>query len=77
MEYADPGVDGPTWAAYGAHRDPTLRDGSDRLQRGASQAPPVARGSLPKADGRPRPSGTPARDDTSVQRATGEVRNPL
>jgi RNA-directed DNA polymerase len=37
---AAPGVDGPTWAAYGAPRAPPLRDGADRLQRGAYPASP-------------------------------------
>jgi hypothetical protein len=56
---AAPGVDGQTWAAYGEPLDTKLRQLSDRLQRGAYQAPPVARVSRPKADGRQRPIGTP------------------
>jgi retron-type reverse transcriptase len=40
---AAPGVDGQTWAAYGEQLDTNLRKLSDRLQRGAYQAPPVER----------------------------------
>jgi len=32
---AAPGVEGPTWAAYGEHLDTNLRDVSDRRTRGA------------------------------------------
>jgi retron-type reverse transcriptase len=56
---AAPGVDGQTWAAYGEPRATNLRDLSDRLKRGASQAPPVERVSIPKAAGRQRPIGKP------------------
>ena len=56
---AAPGVDGQTWAAYGAQRETTLRELSDRLKWGASQAPPVERVSMPKAAGRQRPIGKP------------------
>ena len=47
---AAPGVDGQTWATYGEQLDTHLRGLSDRLQRGASQAPPVERVSIPQAD---------------------------
>jgi RNA-directed DNA polymerase len=72
---AAPGGDGQTWAAYGEPLDTKLRKLSDRLQRGASQAPPVARVSRPKADGRQRPIGTPTLEDNIVQRATVEGLN--
>ena len=53
------------------------RELSDRLKRGASQAPPVARVDIPKADGRQRPIGTPTLEDKIVQRATVEVLNAI
>jgi RNA-directed DNA polymerase len=74
---AAPGVDGQTGAAYGEPRDTTLRDVSDRLKRGAYQAPPVERVSMPKADGRQRPMGKPTLDEKIVQRAPGEVLNTI
>jgi retron-type reverse transcriptase len=72
---AAPGVDGQTWATYGEQLETNLRRLSDRLQRGAYQAPPVERVSIPKADGRPRPIGKPTLEDKIVQRATVEVLN--
>jgi RNA-directed DNA polymerase len=72
---AAPGVDGQTWAAYGEQLDTNLRELSDRLQRGAYQAPPVERVYIPKADGRQRPIGKPTLEDKIVQRATVEVLN--
>ena len=75
--HAAPGVDGQTWAAYGAQRETNLREWSDRLKRGAYQAPPVARVSMPKAAGRQRPIGQPTLEDNIVQRATVEVRNAI
>ena len=74
---AAPGVDGQTWAAYGEHLEANLRDLSDRLKRGAYQAPPVERVYIPKADGRQRPIGTPTLEDKIVQRATVEVLNAI
>ena len=74
---AAPGVDGQTWAAYGEHLDTNLRELSDRLKRGAYQAPPVERVSIPKADGRQRPIGKPTLEDKIVQRATVEVLNAI
>lgn len=72
---AAPGGDGQTWAAYGEQLDTRLRELSDRLQRGAYQAPPVARVYIPQADGRQRPLGKPTLEDKIVQRATVEVLN--
>jgi RNA-directed DNA polymerase len=74
---AAPGVEGQTWAAYGEQLDPNLRELSDRLKRGAYQAPPVERVCIPKADGRQRPIGTPTLEDKIVQRATVEVLNAI
>jgi hypothetical protein len=72
---AAPGVDGQTGAAYGAQLEPTLRDLSDRLTRGAYHAPPVERVYIPRADGRQRPIGQPTLADNIVQRATVEGLN--
>ena len=74
---AAPGVDGQTWAAYGEQLETNLRDLSGRLKRGAYQAPPVERVSIPKADGRQRPIGKPTLEDKIVQRATVEVLNAI
>jgi RNA-directed DNA polymerase len=74
---AAPGVDGQTWAAYGEQLEPNLRELSDRLKRGAYQAPPVERVYIPKADGRQRPIGKPTLEDKIVQRATVEVLNAI
>jgi retron-type reverse transcriptase len=74
---AAPGGDGQPGAAYGAHLDPNLRERSDRLQRGAYQAPPVERVDIPKADGRQRPIGQPTLEDNIVQRATVAGRNAI
>jgi retron-type reverse transcriptase len=74
---AAPGVDGQTGAAYGEQLDTTLRDVSDRLKRGAYQAPPVERVSMPKADGRQRPMGKPTLEEKIVQRAPVEVLNTI
>ena len=74
---AAPGGDGQTWATYGEHLETNLRGLSDRLKRGAYQAPPVARVSIPKADGRQRPIGKPTLEDNIVQRATVEVLNAI
>ena len=74
---AAPGGDGQTWAAYGEQLDTNLREVSDRVKRGAYQAPPVERVSIPKADGRQRPLGKPTLEDNIVQRATVEVLNAI
>lgn len=74
---AAPGVAGQAWAASGATLEANLWDLSDRLKRGASHARPVKRVSIPQPDGRQRPIGIPALEDTSVQRATGEVLNAI
>jgi RNA-directed DNA polymerase len=74
---AAPGIDGQTWAAYGEDLEANLRDLSDRLQRGADHALPVARVYILKPDGRQRPIGKPTREDKIVQRATVEVLNAI
>ena len=70
---AAPGMDGQTGADSGAPLATNLRDLTDRRARGAYQAPPVERVSIPKAEGRQRPMGQPTLEDTIVQRATVEV----
>jgi RNA-directed DNA polymerase len=74
---AAPGMDGQTWATYGEQRDTNLRERSDRRKRGAYQASPVERVSIPKAEGRQRPIGQPTREDNIVQRAPVEGRNAI
>jgi group II intron reverse transcriptase/maturase len=69
---AAPGGDGQTWAVYGEHLEANLRDLSERLTRGAYHARPGKRVSIPKPDGRQRPIGIPALEDTIVQRARVE-----
>ena len=71
---AAPGVDGETWRHYGEALEAHLQDLSARLKRGAYRAKPVRRVYIPKADGRQRPLGVTALEDTIVQRATvGEI----
>src|SRR5215468_2312799 len=74
---AAPGVDGQTWAAYGEQFDTNLRDVSDRLKRGAYQAPPVERVYIPKADGGHRPIGQRTLEDKLVERAKAELLNTI
>jgi RNA-directed DNA polymerase len=74
---ASPGVDGETWASYGANLEANLRDLSDRLKRGTDHASPVERVYIPKAAGRQRPIGIPTLEDKIVQRATVEVLNAI
>jgi RNA-directed DNA polymerase len=74
---ATAGMAGQTWATYGEQLDTNLRDLADRPKRGAYQAPPVERVSIPKADGRQRPIGKPTLEDKIVQRATVEVLNAI
>ena len=74
---ASPGVDGETWASYGANLEANLWDLSDRLKRGMYHASPVERVYIPKADGRQRPIGIPTLEDKIVQRATVEVLNAI
>jgi group II intron reverse transcriptase/maturase len=74
---AAPGVDGETWRHYGEELERNLQDLSERLKRGAYRAKPVRRVYIPKADGRQRPLGVPALEDTIVQRAAVEVMNAI
>lgn len=60
---AAPGVDGPTWAAYGEQLASNVRDLADRRTRGAAQAPPVEKGVAQVHSGQPSPGlmAVPAR----------------
>lgn len=70
---ASAGMDGETWHHYGERLEDNLRELSERLQRGAYRAKPVARVYIPKSDGRQRPIGIPVLEDKIVQRAAAEV----
>jgi RNA-directed DNA polymerase len=71
------GVDGQTWASYGANLEANLLDLSDRLGRGGYRPQPVKRVYIDKADGSKRPLGVPALEDKIVQRASVEVLNAI
>ena len=71
------GVDGVTWAAYGAGLECKLQDLHDRIHRGAYRAQPSRRVYIPKPDGRERPLGIAALEDKIVQRALVEVLNAI
>jgi retron-type reverse transcriptase len=64
-----PGIDGVTAEAYAAHLDENLRDLHERRRRGRSQAAPVERVWIAKAEGSQRPIGKPAVEEQIVQRA--------
>jgi RNA-directed DNA polymerase len=68
-----PGVDGVTWKQYGEALAANLQGLSERLKRGAYRAKSTRRTSIPKADGRQRPLGVTALEDTIVQAALVQV----
>ena len=72
---ASPGIDGETWKSYGETLDENLKDLSERLKRGGSQAKAVRRTYIAKADGKLRPLGVTALEDKIVQRAAVDVLN--
>ena len=74
---AAPGVDGVTWAGYGADLEANLRDLHDRVHRGAYRARPSRRVFIAKTDGRLRPLGVAALEDKILQRAIVEVLNAI
>ena len=74
---AAPGVDGVTWADYGADLEPRLVDLHDRVHRGAYRAQPSRRVMIPKADGKQRPLAIAALEDKIVQKATLAVLNSI
>ena len=63
------GIDGVTAQQYAEHLDENVRDLHERLRRGRSQAAPVERVWIEKADGGQRPIGKPTCEDKIVQRA--------
>src|SRR3954463_607327 len=74
---AAPGVDGVTWADYGADLEAKLRDLHDRVHAGRYRARPSRRVFIAKADGRLRPLGVAALEDKILQRALVEVLNAI
>jgi hypothetical protein len=70
---AAPGVDGVTWHEYGRDLEERILDLHARVHRGAYQAQPSKRAWIPKADGRQRPLGIAALEDTIVQQAVKTV----
>src|SRR4051812_15869258 len=74
---AEPGVDGVTWADYGADLEAKLRDLHDRVHAGRYRARPSRRVFIAKADGRLRPLGVAALEDKILQRALVEVLNAI
>lgn len=74
---AAPGVDGVTWAAYGAELEGNLERLLTRVHRGSYRAQPSRRAYIPKTDGRRRPLGIASLEDKIVQRAVVEVLNAI
>jgi RNA-directed DNA polymerase len=66
---AAPGVDGETWEAYGQDLEGRLHDLHHRVHRQTYRAHPVRRQYITTAEGRQRPLGSAALEDTIVQRA--------
>jgi len=65
------GVDGVTWHAYEQNLEDDLRDLHARVQPGGYRAKPSRRVYIPKADGRQRPLGIAALEDTHLQQDQG------
>ena len=74
---AAPGVDGVTWADYGADLEPRLADLQDLVHRGAYRAQPSRRVMIPKADGKQRPLAIAALEDKIAQKAVLAVLNAI
>ena len=74
---AAPGVDGVTWKEYEHGLEDRLTDLHGRVHRGAYRAQPSRRIYIPKADGRKRPLGIAALEDTIVQQAIVTVLNEI
>ena len=71
------GVDGGTKEASGRHREAPLQALHRRLQAKRSRPQPLRRGHIPKAQGKTRPMGIAAVEDTLVQDAVREVREAM
>jgi len=70
---ASAGVDGVTYAEYGAHVRENLEELHDRLERGQYRAQPLRRVYIPKEEGTGRPISIPALEDKIVQKAALEL----
>ena len=70
---AAPGVDEQTWHDYAGDIDRRIADLHGRIHRGAYQAKPSKRTSIPKLDGKMRPLGIAAVEDKVVQQAARTV----
>jgi len=69
------GTDGMTWLAYGQDLEVNLQDLHRRVHCRGYRAKPTRRAYIPKRDGRLRPLGIAALEDTILQRAVVEVLN--
>jgi retron-type reverse transcriptase len=74
---ASAGVDGVTYAEYGAHARENLRQLHDRLTSGQYRAQPLRRVYIPKEAGAWRPISIPALEDKIVQRAVLDLLNAI
>ena len=73
-----PGIDGQSWADYGANLETNLRRLLDRVKSGSYVAPPVKRVHIPKGDGKEtRPIGMPTIEDKVLQRAVVMLLEPI
>lgn len=72
-----PGIDAVTAQSYAEPLDEPLRDWHARRRSGRYQAAPVERVWIEKDDGGQRPSGKPAFEDKSVQRAVAMLREAI
>jgi RNA-directed DNA polymerase len=74
---ASAGVDGVTYAEYGAHLRENLEQLHDRMKGGQYQAQPLRRVYIPKEAGGQRPISIPALEDKIVQRAVADLLNAI
>lgn len=74
---ASAGVDGVTYAEYGAHARENLEKLHDRLTSGQYRAQPLRRVYIPKEAGTRRPLSIPTLEDKIVQRAVLELLNAI
>jgi group II intron reverse transcriptase/maturase len=73
-----PGVDGQTYAEYGAHLEENLQSLLQRVKSGTYYAPSVRRVYVPKGTGKEtRPIGIPTLEDKVLQRAVVMLLQPL
>ena len=71
------GVDGETWAEYGANLEKRLAELQDRLHGGRYEPQPVRRVFILKGDGKMRPLGIPSLEDKVVQQAVRMLMEPI